>query len=220
MHKPRQAVLFDLDGTLLDSLGDLAESMNTVLREDGLPTHDLDDFRYFIGDGVVQLVRRSLPAHLHEEATTMEYLDRYRAEYAQRWHLSKPFPGIPDLLDALQASGTALGVVSNKPDNFTQQCVETLFSKWSWDGIAGQLDHVPSKPDPAGAIAMAEKLGLRAEDCWFVGDSDVDMQTGVNAGMHVVGVSWGFRPVTELRESGAQHILGQPAELLDLLEQG
>ena len=221
MQKPRQAVLFDLDGTLLDSLGDLAESMNAILREDDLPTHGLDDFRFFIGDGIMALVKRSLPTHLHNDQSALgAYLARYRASYAQRWHLSKPFPGIADLLDALQTQGIALGVVSNKPDSFTQQCVDKLFPQWTWDGVAGQLDHVPSKPDPAGALAMAEKLGIIAKDCWFVGDSDVDMQTGVNANMHVVGVSWGFRPVTELREAGAQHILDQPAGLLALLNQG
>ena len=221
MQKPRQAVLFDLDGTLLDSLGDLAESMNAVLREDDLPTHGLDDFRFFIGDGIMALVKRSLPSRLHyDQAALKAYLERYRASYAQRWHLSEPFPGIAKLLDTLQAQGVVLGVVSNKPDSFTQQCVQTLFPAWTWDGVVGQLDHVPSKPDPAGALAMAEKFGIAPADCWFVGDSDVDMKTGVNAGMNVVGVSWGFRPVTELREAGAQHIIEQPGELLALLNQG
>jgi phosphoglycolate phosphatase len=218
MQKLRQAVLFDLDGPLLDSLGDLAESMNAVLREDGLPTHGLDDFRFFIGDGIQALVKRSLPLRLHNDRPALEaYLDRYRASYSQRWHLSKPFAGIADLLDTLQAQGVGLGIVSNKPDNFTQQCVQTLFPAWTWEGVVGQLDHVPSKPDPTGALAMAEKLGVQPEDCWFVGDSDVDMKTGVNAGMNVVGVSWGFRPERELRDAGAQHIIGQPAELLALL---
>jgi phosphoglycolate phosphatase-like HAD superfamily hydrolase len=155
MQKLRQAVLFDLDGTLLDSLGDLAESMNAVLREDGLPTHGLDDFRFFIGDGIQALVKRSLPLRLHNDRPALEaYLDRYRASYSQRWHLSKPFAGIADLLDTLQAQGVGIGV---------------------------------------------------------------DMKTGVNAGMNVVGVSWGFRPERELRDAGAQHIIGQPAELLALL---
>ncbi|MFT4637793.1 MAG: phosphoglycolate phosphatase [Verrucomicrobiales bacterium] len=217
MQTRTQAVFFDLDGTLLDSLGDLAESMNAVLRENDLPTHDLDAFRFFIGDGILALVKRSLPEHLHDDTSLQIFLDLYRASYAERWHLSKPFPGIADLLDALLERNIALGVVSNKPDAFTQKCVTELFPQWTWDAVVGQLDHVPSKPDPSGALNMAKQLGISPESCWFVGDSDVDMQTGVNAGMHVVGVAWGFRPESELLEGGAQHILQSPSDLLPLL---
>ena len=217
MPAPRQAVLFDLDGTLLDSLGDLAESMNAVLREDQLPTHDLDAFRYFIGDGILALVQRSLPEHLHEEDTLTAYLKRYRDSYAKRWHLSKPFPGIPEMLDTLQERGVALGVVSNKPDAFTQQCVRELFPQWEWQAVIGQVEHLPPKPDPAGALAMAEQFGIAPEHCWFVGDSDVDMKTGVNAGMNAVGVSWGFRPTEELRKAGAQEVVDSPSQLLTLI---
>lgn len=217
---PRFAVLFDLDGTLLDSLGDLAESMNAVLRERGLPTHELDAFRYFIGDGIRELVKRSLPEALQEdESSLVSFLEAYRASYEARWHLSKPFPGVPEMLDALQERGTALAVVSNKPDPFTQKCVQRIFSKWSWDGIAGQRDGVPRKPDPAGALTLASEWGVDPKDCWFVGDSDVDMQTGVNAGMHAVGVTWGFRTEDELREAGAEHIIHSPNELLERVGQ-
>lgn len=218
MPSPRQAVLFDLDGTLLDSLGDLAESMNAVLREDDLPTHDLDAFRYFIGDGIGALVKRALPPKHHDKASLSGYLDRYRASYAERWHLSQPFPGIASLLDSLQAMGTALAVVSNKPDAFTQKCVQRLFPQWTWDAVAGQRDGIPRKPDPASALKIAHDLGIAPDQCWFVGDSDVDMQTGVNAGMHVVGVTWGFRPESELRDAGAEHLITYPEELLPLLK--
>ena len=119
----KRAVLFDLDGTLLDSLGDLADSMNAVLAEDGLPTHDRDAFRYFIGEGVSLLVERSLPKEKQDSDSVQAYLERYRASYAARWHLSKPFAGIPELLDQLQAQGSGLAVVSNKPEGFTKQCV-------------------------------------------------------------------------------------------------
>lgn len=219
MQPSRQAVLFDLDGTLLDSLSDLAEAMNAVLREDGLPTHDLEEFRFFIGDGILALVKRSLPEHLHTSSALQTYLEKYRQSYSERWHLSKPFPGIAELLDALQDQGIALGVVSNKPDAFTQKCVQRLFPQWTWDGVVGQLDHIPPKPDPTSALAMAEKVSVPPEHCWFIGDSDVDMQTGVHAGMNVVGVGWGFRPVSELRAAGAQHILDHPSDLLALLKQ-
>lgn len=215
---PAQAVLFDLDGTLLDSLGDLADAMNTVLSKEGLPTHDLDAFRYHIGDGIRALVERSLPAHLHDDASLDRFLELYRASYAERWHLSQPFPGVPELLDALSSRGIAIGVVSNKPDPFTQQCVRQLFPHWQWNGILGQTDAIPAKPDPTGAVRMAETIGLPVDACWFVGDSDVDMQTGVRAGMHPVGVTWGFRPAEELRAAGAKHLIEEPKDLLTLLD--
>lgn len=218
MPKPRQAVLFDLDGTLLDSLGDIAESMNAILRQDGLPTHNLDAFRYFIGDGMLALVRRSLPEHLHDENSLASYVDRYHASYDSRWHLSKPFPGIPALLDELHARSVALAVVSNKPDPFTQKCVRQLFPAWTWDAVVGQMKGTPRKPNPTSALGIAEKLRILPENCWFAGDSDVDMQTGLNAGMNVVGVAWGFRPESELRNAGAQHVISFPRELLTLLE--
>ncbi len=215
---PRQAVLFDLDGTLLDSLGDLAESMNAVLRANALPTHNGEAFRYFIGDGIRELVKRSLPPSHHDEASLTKFLEAYRKSYAERWHLSKPFPKIPALLDELQDRHIALAVVSNKPDPFTQQCVKQLFPRWQWEGVAGQMDGVPRKPDPVGALQIASQLGIPPHACWFVGDSDVDMQTGVNAKMNVVGVTWGFRPEDELRDAGAQHIIASPEELIPLID--
>ena len=214
----KRAVLFDLDGTLLDSLGDLANSMNTVLSEDGLPTHEVDAFRYFIGEGVSLLVQRSLPEDKRDPATAQDYLERYRDAYATRWHLSKPFPGIPELLDKLQTRGVPLAVVSNKPEVFTKQCIQRLFPDWKWDCILGQSDALPRKPDAAMALHAAERLGVAPKNCLFVGDSDIDILTGVNAGMSAVGVSWGFRQEAELREAGMQHFLQKPADLLELIE--
>ena len=117
------------------------------------------------------------------------------------------------MLDALQERGAALGVVSNKPDPFTQKCVHRLFSKWSWDGIAGQRDGVPKKPDPTGALTLAKTMGAAPEDCWFVGDSDVDMQTADAAGMYAVGALWGFRSAEELFENGARMVAATPFDL-------
>ena len=217
METKRQAVLFDLDGTLLDSLGDLADSMNAVLREDGLPTHDVDAFRYFIGDGVPALVKRSLPPG-QDEASLRHYLHRYRASYSRRWHLSRPFPEIPALLDELESRRTGLAVVSNKPHPFTQKCVDQLFAEWEWDAVVGQSENGARKPDPRSSLEIAVRLGVPSRLCWFVGDSDVDMQTGLNAGMNAVGVAWGFRPESELRDAGAHHVIASPKDLLTLME--
>lgn len=215
MSKP-QAVLFDLDGTLLDTLGDLADAMNVVLAEDGLPTHTWQSFRYFIGEGVVELVKRSLPEDRRGEASVLAYMKRYRESYTKHWHRSKPFAGIPDMLDRLQRAGLALAVVSNKPDDFTRLCVERLLPEWKFQVVLGQSERFPAKPDPASALHVAEKLGVARERCLFVGDSNIDMITGVNAGMIAVGVSWGFRPEKELLENGARHIVRDPREIVEL----
>ncbi len=217
MNSDKRAVLFDLDGTLLDSLGDLAESMNAVLREDGLPAHPVDDYRYFIGEGVRLLVSRALPGERQDEASIETYLQRYRKSYEARWHLSKPFPGIRELLDALVKRGIPMAVVSNKPDLFTQQCVTQLFPSWPWAAVLGQSKTFPRKPAPEGALHVANQLDVEPARCLFVGDSDIDMRTGVNAGMTSVGVSWGFRPEKELKEAGAQHLIASPQELLALI---
>ena len=212
-----RAVIFDLDGTLIDSLGDLADSMNAVLKEDSLPTHPVDSFRYFIGDGVVNLVKRALPKEKHDPEILESYVERYRASYAKRWDQSPLFPGIAHLLDNLKSLRIPAAVVSNKPDVFTQQCVEKLLPRWSWVTVIGQSDRFPSKPDPAMAIHAAESTGAPVEKCLFVGDSDVDMRTGKNAGMTSIGVAWGFRPISELQDAGADHIIEDPESLLELL---
>lgn len=220
MTIPSAAVLFDLDGTLLDTLADLAASGNEVLVSHGHPPHPVDAYRGFIGDGMINLVRRIFPPEdLPEEGAEAErILVEYRASYGRHWQdTTKPFSGIPALLDDLVAAGIPLGVVSNKAHDFTQRCVDAFLSQWPWQVVIGQREGIPPKPDPTGAIEAATALGVAPENCYFIGDSDVDMMTARAAGMKAIGVAWGFRPVAELQEAGATTILETPGQLLPLM---
>lgn len=220
MINPSSAVLFDLDGTLLDTLADLAASGNEVLISHGHPPHPVDAYRSFIGDGMINLVRRIFPAESRpeEEAKTERVLAEYRASYGRHWQdTTEPFPGIPALLDALAAAGIPFGVVSNKAHDFTSCCVDAFLSKWPWQVVIGQREGIPPKPDPTGALEAAAALGVAPGNCYFIGDSDVDMMTARAAGMHAIGVAWGFRPVAELQEAGAIAILETPMQLLSMM---
>ena len=215
-----KAVLFDLDGTLLDTLRDLADSGNEVLAGRGLPPHPLDAYRTFIGNGMVNLARDVFPPEMRPETEEeiAAVLAEYRAAYGRNWrNTTVPFPGIAEVLDRLVADRVPIGVVSNKAHDFTLQCVEVFLDAWKWDVLIGAREGHPRKPDPAGAIEAAAVLGVEPGGCFFVGDSDVDMMTARNAGMRAIGVSWGFRPVEELLEAGAEVILDSPGDLLELL---
>lgn len=215
-----RAVLFDLDGTLLDTLRDLSDSGNAVLEARGFPTHSMEAYRTFIGNGMVNLVRDIFPeGHRPSEGDeTDKVLAEYRAAYGERWqNTTVPYPGISELLDALIEQGIPIGVLSNKAHDFTVKCVEAFLPNWKWDVVLGAREGIAKKPDPAGAMEATAQLGLDPGECCFVGDSDVDMLTAVNAGMLPVGVEWGFRPVEELRGAGAQAILREPTGLLSLL---
>ena len=213
----KKAILFDLDGTLLDTLRDLADSGNEVLAARGFPSHPVDAYRTFIGNGMMNLVRDIFPdGHRPDEGQeTDQVLAEYREAYGRNWkNTTRPYEGINELLDTLTEQQTPIGILSNKAHDFTEKCVDAFLSNWNWDVVLGAREGIPKKPDPAGAIEAAERLGVTATDCWFVGDSDVDMFTAVNAGMHAIGVSWGFRSVEELRAAGAEIVIQNPAELL------
>lgn len=215
----KKAVVFDLDGTLLDTLQDLADSGNAVLAARGFPTHPTDDYRTFIGNGMLNLVRDIFPVGFRPAAgeESEKILLEYREAYARNWrNTTTPFPGIAALLDELTAAGVPVGVLSNKAHDFTVKCVEAFLPGWSWEVVLGARDGIEPKPDPTGALEAAEILGVAPADCYFIGDSDVDILTARNAGMFPVGVSWGFRPVSELLEAGATTILETPGDLLTL----
>ena len=216
---PFRATIFDLDGTLLDTLDDIANAANNVLAARGFPTHPNSDYRTFIGDGVIKLMLRALPKAHRDEATVQVSVGAYVREYERTWNaLTKPYPGVPEMLDALVIRGLKLAVLSNKPDHFTQRCVDELLAKWAFDVVVGASDQFPRQPDPASAIETAQRLGVPPAECLYVGDSGIDMQTARAAHMCSVGALWGFRGKEELLKDGAQFLIKRPSEVLDLLD--
>lgn len=212
-----QAAIFDLDGTLLDTLEDIADSMNDVLQLSGFPTHPLNSYKLFIGDGTWNLVKHSLPPENSDDEAIIDHLDAFLQQYGTNWnHKTKPYPGIPALLDALVERGIPIAVLSNKPDEFTQTCVSTLLADWDFQSIIGLRPDLPAKPDPFGALKISNQLGLSPSQCCFFGDTNVDMQTAQSAGMYGVGVLWGFREQSELEENGANAIISKPSQAIQL----
>jgi len=217
-------VIFDLDGTLIDSLGDIGDAMNAVLRKLGHPIHPRDNYRFLVGDGLDILVRRALPPEIVEETNIDEVVGLTRQEYSTRWTATtRPFPEIVELLGGLKARGIQTAVLSNKPDFATRAIVGELFADHAFDVVRGARDDVPLKPDPTSFATIISDLGIPAKQTVFVGDTAVDMKTGVNAGALTVGVTWGFREAGELVAHGADHIINSPLEILEILgdaEQG
>jgi len=213
-----RAVIFDLDGTLLDTLEDLADSLNRVLRDKGFPTHPTEAFRYFVGSGAAMLVSRALPPEKRNDELTEDCLEAFRREYNRNWNMkTKPYNGVSELLDALTAKHIKMAVLTNKPQPFAELCIHEFFSGWEFEVILGQRDGVPMKPDPAGPREIVRCLDIPSHEFLYLGDSDVDMKTATKADMFPVGAMWGFRSEKELRESGAVEVIGRPAELLEFV---
>lgn len=213
-----KAVVFDLDGTLLDSLEDLADSTNQVLENHGLPTHSIDKYRYFVGNGTRELVRRALPEDRREPSAIDQMVVEMRREYAKRWdNKTRPYDGVAELLDKLVALRLKIAVLSNKPHDATEILVKKLLSRWPFDMVLGQREGIPPKPDPVGALEISDALEIPPEEFLYLGDTNVDMITANKAGMYAVGVTWGFRKAEELIRSGAKTLLDHPTELLKLL---
>jgi len=213
-----KSVIFDLDGTLLDTLDDISDSANAVLARNGYPTHTKNEYRFFVGDGAPVLVRRVLPEAARTETTIQRLYQEFRSEYGRNWKTkTRPYDGVPAMLDRLGRGGFKLAVLSNKPDDFTKMCVVELLSTSRFDIVSGQRDEVPPKPDPTGALWITRELGVIPGECMFVGDTSIDIKTAVAAGMKPVGVAWGFRPVEELESAGADRILEAPGDIFSLL---
>ncbi|MBN1669852.1 MAG: HAD family hydrolase [Kiritimatiellae bacterium] len=214
-----EAVLFDLDGTLLDTIGDLAVSMNNVLRGLGFPTHAVEAYKRFVGDGVVNLAKRVLPdAQRSDEELVARCVAAMRVEYAAHWaDTTRPYPGVPELLNELTRRHVPKAVLSNKPHESTVRCVAGLLAEWEFDTVLGQQPGVPCKPDPTGAQRVAAQLGIAPARFLYLGDTGTDMRTACAAGMHALGALWGFRTADELRRHGAKRLMTRPTDLLDLL---
>ncbi|MEE2658399.1 MAG: HAD family hydrolase [Candidatus Latescibacterota bacterium] len=222
MAESLEAVIFDLDGTLLDTLEDLADSMNAVLSARGYPPHPVEAYRFFVGEGVEMLVRRALlEAEGDRDDEVARCVERMRSEYSSRWaDKTRPYDGIDDLLHDLADAGIPKAVLSNKPEDFTLLTVGRLLRGHVFVSVRGQREDTPAKPDPAGALAIAEELGLEPAQVLYVGDTATDMQTASRAGMYAVGVSWGFRSVQELVDHGACMIVDRPAQLMNFFTHG
>ncbi|RLC94831.1 MAG: HAD family hydrolase [Chloroflexi bacterium] len=213
-----RAVIFDLDGTLLDTLQDIADSVNLVLERAGLPRYSLDEYRYFIGDGVEHLARRVLPQWQRDDVSVAQVAAAIREEYRQRWsNKTRPYHGIPDLLDFLTTHGIRMAVLSNKPDDFTRLTVSRLLPQWRFDAVVGAQPNGPYKPDPRAALEIADRLGIPPREFVYLGDSGIDMETASAAGMYPVGALWGFRTREELVASGAKETIESPVDLTRLL---
>lgn len=213
-----KAFIFDLDGTLIDSLADIAASINRMLEARGYPAcKDAGIFKQMVGDGMEKLVERALPETARSEELIRICTEEYRAFYDLHWQeQTLPYPQILEVLAALKAKGLKLGVISNKAHRFTVPMTEHFFGSDCFELILGQRAEVPRKPDPAGAYEAAASLGLRPEECAYVGDSGIDMAFAKSSGMVGIGVDWGFRSVEELREHGAVHVISKPGELLEI----
>ena len=214
----KRAVLFDLDGTLLDTLADLANSMNAALASRGLLTHPTESYRHFVGDGVDMLVRRAAPQCENDAALRTLLGQAMRDEYSRRWaEHARPYDGIEQMLAAISERGLAMAILSNKPHEFTRMCVERFLPGWNFAVVQGVDDSTQPKPDPAGALAVAHALGPAPGEIVYLGDTNTDMITANAAGMFAVGALWGFRSADELLESGAAAIIEHPTDLLELL---
>lgn len=216
-----EAVVFDFDGTLVDSLQDIAAATNRVLVQRGFPPHPLDAYRYFVGDGMEMLVRRALPPEQADEDTVAALLPEVSAEYAAHsLDHARLYPEIPDLLDTLAGRGAPCAILTNKPHPHTLPMVARLLSRWHFAAVLGVGPGVPRKPDPTGALRIAREVGIAPGSWLYLGDTGTDMRTAREAGMTAVGVLWGFRTDAELLAEGAQHLIANPMELLSLFEVG
>lgn len=212
--KEVKAVIFDLDGTLVDSVADLANAMNTVLSRYNLPLHSINAYKYFVGNGIRKLVERAIPA----ERRTTDFVTQLHSEMVKEYQLrcvdcTKPYPGIEDLLEFLNEKNIPICVLSNKMDHLTLLIVKALFGKYRFSEVRGACPDVPIKPHPKGAFLLAEKLNVPPRNILYLGDTNVDIETANAAEMIAVGCTWGFRTEQELIDAGASFIVRAPSDV-------
>lgn len=212
-------LIFDLDGTLLDSLADIANAANEVLQQHGHPPHELAAYRHLVGDGVRVLFERALPSVWQQDSKLLDIcVADFKTVYDRHWdRTSQPYAGIMELLGELVARQLKLAVLSNKPHMFTTACVDRFFGQTAWAKVLGNLPDVPRKPDPAGVHQILSELNSEPARCLYVGDTNTDMLTAIAAGCRAIGVTWGFRSPQELSDSGAAQLIDHPRQLLDCL---
>jgi phosphoglycolate phosphatase len=213
----QKAVIFDLDGTLIDSLEDLANSVNQTLNEFGFNTHEINAYKYFIGDGVKVTLKRATDYKADDETITKLH-QRFKVIYKKEIDTrTKVYNGIYELLNTLEQTQYPKAILSNKPHNFTLDCMDKFFPNYTFVNISGQKNTIEKKPNPDAALLIANEFKKDVKDIYFVGDTKVDMQTAKNAGMIAIGVLWGFREEKELRDNGADFIVSNTNELYTIL---
>lgn len=215
----KKLVIFDLDGTLLNTIADLAAATNYALQACGYLTHDTDAYRFFVGNGINKLFERALPEGTRSKENVLKIRSLFVPYYNEHnADLSRPYPGIENLLETLQEKGYMLAVASNKYHEATQKLIKQYFPRINFLAILGQRENIPAKPDPQVVYEIMEKAGVERNEVVYIGDSSVDMQTGANAGVTTIGVCWGFRPRTELEAYNPSLIAEQAEDILHFLE--
>lgn len=211
-------VIFDLDGTLLNTIEDIAQTINLVFGRRGYPPFSIEDCMRMVGDGMEVLVRRALPCGPGDEALMAEIVQEFREAYNLAWRdHSRPYPGVLELLEGLKARGVRSAVLSNKSHAFTETMIRELLP-FDFEIVRGALPGVPFKPDPSAALQIASEMDLAPAGFVFVGDTDIDMETARAAGMYPAGALWGFRDAANLEAGGASVLLAWPGDLLRLFD--
>ena len=215
-----KAVIFDLDGTLVNSLNDLAISTNYALTQHGFKPHPVDAYKYFVGDGMAKLIERTIPSESLNEEVFQSVFECFMAYYRQNFLANTvAYDGINDLLAELLDMGLKLAVVSNKADSMAKKVVTEIFGDDIFSIVIGKCDGYPTKPNPTSTLETIEKIGVKPEECVFVGDSGMDMLTAVNAGCYPLGVLWGFRTADELSKKGAKALAKSPNEIISIIKE-
>ena len=216
MSRGTLAVIFDLDGTLLDTIADIAHAMNSVLAHRGLPPHPDDAYRKMVGWGLRELASRALPEGHDIDEAASELHAAYHADPVSR---ATVYPGVHRLMSELSGHGVPTSVLSNKADDLVQTIVSTFFPDASFVSVRGLREGVPAKPDPESAIQTLQEMNVSADRAIYLGDSDVDVQTARRAGMIAVGAAWGFRGREELMQAGADIVIDEPGELMAVIRE-
>lgn len=213
-----KGIIFDLDGTLIDTIEDIGNSVNSVLEDYGYPTYTMLEYKQMVGYGFMQLIKNAMPSGLKDdqyEEALAKFTYYYDKFYMDTTH---PYAGIEDLLSELKAKDIKIAVNSNKRDDYTKSLINHCFATYDFVDVVGSRANIPNKPDPTTALEIASKMGFAKDEIMYVGDSETDIKTGLNAGLKTIGVAWGFRSKKQLEEAGAKIIIDQPLELLNHLK--
>lgn len=212
-----KAIIFDLDGTLLNTLEDLALAVNAILDKRGYPGHPIDAYRYFVGDGIDLLVKKTFPVEAWSGGNLDLLIEEVKEEYGRRWaDHTEPYAGVPKMLDLLEQMAVPKAIFSNKPHEFALLTVEKQLPHWRFLAVIGIGPNMPRKPDPTGALQIAKQMKLEPSEIVYAGDTDTDMKTAHAGGFYPAAVLWGFRPAEELKAAGAKFLVADPLDLIKL----